>query len=114
MIFKHMLNLKRNKGNFLLVHIACLLIFSVLYFILDNYLDDSFSKNNMKKEDKVEKGTYYYWLWFSVITQTTVGYSIQISDNDEFYRSNTLKYNLFKILNIIQCLSIWFLTALFI
>lgn len=106
--------LKGSKMKFMAVHILSLLIFSILYYILDNYMLDPITKKETKKMAEIEKGTYIYWLWFSVITQTTVGYALYNHNNDLFYRGHGIKYDLFKILNIIQCFSIFLLTGMFI
>tara|TARA_B100001758_G_C18286150_1_gene544400 strand:- start:349 stop:645 length:297 start_codon:yes stop_codon:yes gene_type:complete len=98
----------------MIVHVLSVLIFSVLYYVLDTYMLDPITKKQPKEVSEKEKGTYIYWLWFAVITQTTVGYGFFNHNSELYYRGHALKHDLFKIVNIIQCFSIFLLTSLFI
>lgn len=110
------LSFKRNKKNFVITHILAVFIFSLLYYILDKYISDPIIKEtkHLTEKKKKEEGTYIYWLWFSVITQTTVGYNFYNHNNEIFYNDFSFKYDLLKVINIIQCFSIFFLSSLFI
>ena len=52
-----------------------------------------------------------YWLWFSLVTQTTVGYGAPEDIHGKTHGYNSISNNILKILNIMQLLSIVFITA---
>ena len=97
------LYLLKNKGilycfiNFLLI-----IMFTLLYAIFD-HLDDK------KLDDPL-----IYWLYFSSITQTTVGYGGLELDSHKNQTYLSLKNIPIKITIIIQLFSIIFINAYFI
>ena len=95
--------LSKNGIKFLYFNLISTLIFSCLYIIIDNF-------------NSIEEKTYNdysYWLWFSIITQTTVGYN-SITDkngNNIIWIKNSM---IFKFINMLQLISIFIITAIFI
>lgn len=102
--------LKKNTKSvvFLKYHFATILIFGVLYWIQDNYFN--YYPQELKtvgfESTNNQLDRFGYWLWFSAITQTTVGYG-----NPEITCNHK---NMFKILNCIQLCSIIFITSLIV
>lgn len=107
-------NISKNGKKYLFINLSSVIIFALLY-----YLNDIFIINNIKlakkfkfidknyNENKKEiANTFLYYLWFSLITQTTLGYTGLINEK--------IKYNSFKILNILQIISIFIYASLFI
>ncbi len=110
-------DLKRKAVKYFILHFGAVFIFAFLYYIMD-VIEAKYPKFGhkylgvTKKLDKERGGKahhnpkFMYFLWYSLITQTTVGYggvlnnkgaSIPITDLD----------NAFKVLNYIQLFSIF-------
>lgn len=113
MIF-HKLLIKSNKAfSFLKLHLISTLIFTLIY-----WSQDYFMTHYPNVSDKVGLGkgipptnSLFYWLWFSAITQTTIGYSGPASQSGvtiTFAKNHNL---LFKIINLTQIMSVFFITA---
>lgn len=107
--------------KFFYINLGLVVLFAFLY-----YIQDVFITNNMGlarklyliddtkdgKDYKDEPGTLFYYLWFSLMTQTTVGYN-------GFESSRTGKQmpfmkepnRLAKIINMIQLISILFIIS---
>ena len=92
-----------NKGyKYIFINIFCILLFSICYMVCDNYsiyeMDDP----------------WYYWLYFSSITQTTVGYAgVQIKDKPGL-NIMSLKSISIKIILFIQLFSIIIINGYFL
>ena len=92
-MFINLLNLKGHGGKYIFVNMICILIFFIIYWALSL---NEFDTNN----------PWYYWLYFSSITQTTVGYSgIQIKGKPGI-NIMTLKSKYLKVTVFLQLLSI--------
>tara|TARA_Y100000768_G_scaffold277769_1_gene213164 strand:+ start:13217 stop:13555 length:339 start_codon:yes stop_codon:yes gene_type:complete len=87
--------------KFLYYNLISTLIFTCLYIIVD--IIYSIEAKNYSD--------YCYWLWFSLISQTTVGYN-SITDN----KGNSINWinnnMIFKMINILQLISIFIITAM--
>ena len=97
------LYLLKNKGIlYCFINLLSIFIFTILYIIFD-YIDNS------KVDDPI-----IYWLYFSSITQTTVGYGgLELkSDSEQKYIS--LKSIPLKITILLQLLSILFINGYFL
>lgn len=121
MISKILLS-KMNK-NFLKINLGIILLFAVIY-----YLQDWFVLTNIKlaqewglleKEIPAEyyswkSSPFYYYIWYSLITQTTVGYG-GVVDTATGKTVSFLKLpnRLFKALNVLQLLSIILVASIF-
>ena len=94
--------LKKRAYNFLLYNIILTFMFSIIYWILDK-ISASFYPG--------KSNGILYWLWFSLITQTTVGYM-----GPEEKTGKILSYHktttLFKCINFLQLFSVFGSTAL--
>tara|TARA_Y100000591_G_C21775493_1_gene668052 strand:- start:111 stop:458 length:348 start_codon:yes stop_codon:yes gene_type:complete len=104
--------IKNKKYAFIIYNLIAIFIFSVIYWACDKYLDDGTSIHEEKKDKKNDYGTFFYWLWFSVITQTTVGYMFFNSNHEVFYNKRSIKLDLFKFINILQCCSIFIISGM--
>ena len=112
----HILNISSKKGKiFLKYQLLAVIIFAFLYWfqdwIISHYPEFSkkyfFSTNNGPPPD-----LFIYYLWYSLITQTTVGYGGVIAadgSNEAFTKIKSVPY---KILNISQLISVFIITAL--
>ena len=96
----HLLNLKNNGLLYCLVNVVSILVFTLLYKIF-NYLDDEMNDDPL-----------LFWLYFSSITQTTVGYAgldLELS-NDKYMSAKSIPL---KITILVQLLSIIFINGYF-
>ena len=82
---------------FLIYHLSAILVFGILYYYVQNDSEMAFASDIYKKK----KYSMQDCMYFSLITQTTVGYGDIIS-----YSENA------KIVNMIQLISIFFISAL--
>jgi len=117
MVNLHMPLLIKNNGlKYLKYNIISTLVFAVLYWLSD-YIITIYPK--LSKElhfgyykDHNPVNAFNYWLWQSLITQTTVGYGgITGSDGGSISFLN-FHNNLYKIFNFAQLFSIFFIAAL--
>ena len=118
MIFNFIALLNKKGYKFFKYQLVSVVIFSVLYWFAE-YILKSYPELSRKLYFGYEKSTnqlnpYYYWLWYSLITQTTVGYGgIITSDGDNISLLNNHS-NLYKLFNFAQFFSIFYITAIFI
>tara|TARA_Y100001980_G_C14514462_1_gene289829 strand:+ start:882 stop:1268 length:387 start_codon:yes stop_codon:yes gene_type:complete len=119
MLLHYLFNINLNKKGkqLLLINLFFIIFFACLYYLDDFIISyyPEFSKKYLLKKDinenkKNEKfytiKPYYYYLWFSIVTQTTVGYGgIDKVDgrSESFVNIKSIPY---KIINIFQLLSI--------
>ena len=113
--------ISNNGKKYLLINFLSVIIFGILYF-LNNY----FIINNIqlaKKIGFIEKNYKFtndtsndllYYIWFSLITQTTLGYTGLINEKTGINIPFSKGFNSFKILNILQISSIFIYASLFI
>lgn len=126
-----MKNLKKNwffsshKTLLIITNLLACLIFAILYYLMDyiisyypnfseKYLIQELNKSQQKNSNNqifTLKPPLYY-LWFSLITQTTVGYTGMLSLDNKSQNFVHMRSTPFKILNIIQLLSILIIPAL--
>ena len=114
----------RMNKTFLLVNLASVLFFAIIYYVQDIFIlsNVKFAQEWGLLEDPIPKQYYswkqspfYYYIWYSLITQTTVGYG-GIVDTVTAKTVPFLKLpnKLFKALNIMQLLSIILIAAIFL
>ena len=118
MFFK--LNKKGKK--FLYYHLLAVIYFGLLYYLQDYFITNYSSLAKKLKfipedydasKDKVNSLLYY--LWFSLITQTTVGYSGILNERTGLSVPwSKLHYRTYKIINITQLLSIFYISAVLV
>lgn len=113
--------ISNNGKKYLLINFLSVIIFGILYF-----LNDYFISNNIelaKKIGFVEKNYKFtndksnsliYYIWFSLITQTTLGYTGLINEKTGINIPFSKGFNSFKILNILQISTIFIYASLFI
>tara|TARA_A100001011_G_C14304593_1_gene842486 strand:- start:1434 stop:1817 length:384 start_codon:yes stop_codon:yes gene_type:complete len=113
------------KGKSLIIcNIIAVFIFAGLYYLIDyiisyypefaeKYLLEELPKGREHKSTPIFtlKPPIYY-LWFSLITQTTVGYTGVLTLDNEPQNFVHMRSVPFKILNIIQLFSIFVIPAL--
>ena len=100
-----------NKGmGFVKTHLASTIIFAILYYLSDQFL---FYKPTLSARlglGSVKKTqTLPYYFYYSLITQSTVGYEGGKGEGG-FQQVNS---NLFKTLNLIQIIGIFIITGYF-
>tara|TARA_Y100000780_G_C13694897_1_gene421143 strand:+ start:5532 stop:5873 length:342 start_codon:yes stop_codon:yes gene_type:complete len=96
------------KSNYFIHHIIVVLIFSILYYLSSILIEDSIIKKRQLiiKDDNNDGDNEYkykdvglsFWdcLYFSLVTQTTVGYGDIV-----------MTHNFTRIINFIQLLTIY-------
>lgn len=98
---------KNKKILYIIINIILILTFGFCYWIIDvlSHKYKFFSKFFNKIDKKKPHNTLSYYLWFSLMTQTTVGYrgmknyeNIELEFNKQF--------NIIKIINTIQLVTI--------
>lgn len=92
------------KVSFIIVHLIAVIIFAILYNIIDKYYNDDIYKNGVQYKRESSKIPFSYYLRQSLITQSTVGYS----------EIPTYKSKPYYIINTIQLMSIFLITGFFI
>ena len=115
MIF-HSLNfllLSKRGGLFLKYHFGAVIVFALLY-----WLQDLFMSSYVKLGRKLGLGKTHppadsigYWLWFSALTQTTIGYGGPTTAKGAPISFNQMENRIFKLLNFIQICSVFIITA---
>jgi len=103
------------KMRFLKYHIYSVIIFGLLYWIQDNIINN-YPKFFIKYgfgQSVDRPDSFFYWIWHSLVTQTTVGYS-GVANNGKHVAFSKITKNVYKILNTLQLLSIFFITAQFV
>jgi len=92
-----------NKGyKYIFINILSILLFSIFYYISDIY--SVYEIND----------PWYYWLYFSSITQTTVGYGGIEVKGESGVNIMTFKSISIKILLFLQLLSVILINGYFI
>lgn len=110
------------KKEFLFLKIQ---VFLILFFGFSYYITDNFNYNNFDLAQKigfVKKGITLdeyskpagldYFIWFSAITQTTVGFGGVIDSDGNSIAFQKIYSNIFIFLNYCQLFSILLLPAL--
>ena len=95
-------NLKNSGTKYILVNLISIFIFTILYWLSDRL--------NLKDVDD----PWYYWLYFSGITQTTVGYAGVEIEGVSGVNIMSLKSDFLKICIFLQLLSIIIINGYFI
>ena len=90
----HVLKLKLNFDNYLIKNVILILLFAILYYII-NMIEIKRLHNN-----KTKHHTFFQWLYFSAVTQTTVGYGNNVA------KLIPIQSKLLKSVNMLQLISI--------
>jgi len=114
--------LNKKGNNFLYYHLLAAIIFGLLYYLQDYFITNYSSLAKKLKfipEDydasKDKANTLLYYLWFSLITQTTVGYTGVLNERTGLSVPwSKIHYRTYKIINITQLLSIFYISAVFL
>ena len=123
---KSYLTFLSKKGKYiLLINLLLALIFASLYYIQDyiisyypifseKYLLELENNNNNHNHNKhmFTLKPFLYYIWFSLITQTTIGYGGIISKDGNHQDFLNIRSIPFKILNILQIISIFIVPAI--
>ena len=96
------------KKLYIIINLILIFIFALIYWLID-YISDNYKIfDNIYIDEDKKKYTFIHYFWFSLYTQTTVGYNTL----DNVY--NSKKLTLFSIVNIIQLLSIFLVPLILI
>jgi uncharacterized membrane protein YhaH (DUF805 family) len=90
----HAFKLKLNFDNYLIKNVILILFFAILYYIINIIEVKRLHDNKMKNN------TFFQWLYFSAVTQTTVGYGNNVA------KLIPIKSKLLKGVNMLQLISI--------
>ena len=101
---------KSKKYKFLFIHILSVIIFAILYY-LDDYITTKYPKliNKLhlgKPQNNKYVSSFVYYLWYSLITQTTVGYAGLLDASGVNIPFIKIESKLYIIFNFLQLLSI--------
>lgn len=115
------INKYKKPYRFFLYNILSVFIFGFLYwlndlmvdFIINNYPEYSNKYINCQ-ECTGKISSLIYYIWFSFITQTTVGYTGLVNAEGKSMPFLKFPYWTFKILNIMQLFSIFFIPVMLI
>jgi hypothetical protein len=101
------------KMRFLKYHVGAVIIFGLLY-----WLQDVFMVGYPKVGKELHLGktippsdSLYYWMWFSVLTQSTVGYGGAVDAQGKAVSFDNIPNNAFRTVNFLQLFSVLFITA---
>ena len=106
----------------LILNLILIFIFAFLYYIQDyiiSYYPEFSEKYLLEKRKDKNKSKYLftlkpitYYIWFSLITQSTVGYTGIITSDNRPESFNNIRSIPFKIINILQMTSIFIVPAI--
>lgn len=112
-----------NKSKkYLLINFLSVITFGILYFLNDYFITNNielakkigFLKKDYKSNND-KSNTLLYYIWFSLITQSTLGYTGLLNERTGInIPFSKISYNSFKILNILQITSIFIYASIFI
>ena len=115
-MYLNLTKLIAHKGRKIFIrNIISVFLFALLYYLLDFFIvlypdfaeKYLLSKNiNNKNNNKHILKSPQYYLWFSLITQTTVGYNAGTTVDNKSTNYTDNRSFLFKIFNIMQLFSI--------
>ena len=114
--------LRKKSKQFVYYHILAVILFGLLYYFQDFFISNYptlakklkfIPENYDASKDTTDSISYY--LWFSLVTQTTVGYSGLLNEkHDRPVPWSKINYRTYKIINTTQLLSIFYIGALFL
>lgn len=100
----------KKKLTFIRNNIIAIFVFAILYWSQERFI-----YNYPELSNKLGFGStspniddFYYWLWFSALTQTTVGYSGPITPKGVSIPFDKIPNRVYKVLNVLQLFSIFF------
>ena len=93
-MFINLVNIKNKGIVYIFLNCIIIIIFSILYWIADR----------LQIEDMNDP--WYYWLYFSSITQTTIGYSGIVYKGEPGVNIMTIKSNILRSCVFLQILSV--------
>mgnify|MGYP006198855495 FL=1 len=104
---------KNKKMRFLAYHFGAIIIFGLLYWIQDIFLSNyqELGGNLGFGHTSPPADSLYYWMHFSALTQTTVGYAGPVTGKGKTIPFNIIPNNIYKFINMIQLLSVFWITA---
>ena len=114
--------LDKKKLEFFKIQIFLIIFFGLCYYLAEqfnfNYFDQAqkigFIKSDTNFEDFNKPGELDYYLWFSTITQTTVGFGGVIDAKGNSIPYEKITSNIFILLNFCQLISILLVPALIV
>jgi len=114
--------LNKKGKKFFYYHLLAVIIFGLLYYLQDYFITNYpilAKKLKFIPEDydasKDKANSLLYYLWFSLITQTTVGYTGILNERTGLTVPwSNIHYRTYKIFNITQLLSIFYISAILV
>ena len=111
--FRNFITSKKSRYTFLKYHFSAIIIFGLLYWLQDTFITyhPIISKDIDFGKAYAPADSFFDWLWFSAVTQTTVGYD-RLSEGGESLAFNKIQNKAFKFINFAQVCSIFILASL--
>jgi hypothetical protein len=114
------LTLNKKGKKFFYYHLLASIVFAILYYIQDFFISNNpllAKKLKFIPEDydasKDKPDSIIYYLWFSLITQTTVGYGGLLNERTgASVPWSKIHYRTYKVINITQLISVFYISAL--
>lgn len=112
----------KDKKTFFTLNMIAVVVFAMLYMVQDHFIcsypELAKTVRFIRKDYDASKDTpnsFLYYIWFSLVTQTTVGYSgIMNSKTNEVYHFEDDEYRISKLINLIQLMSVFYIGAVFL
>ena len=113
--FRH--KLKKNK-KFFFYNLVSVFIFALIYWLNDllivNNKEFASKYMDISITDEKKNNSLSYYLWFSIMTQTTVGYNWLLTAKGDSIAFQHFDFWTFKVLNLLQLFSIFFIPMILI
>jgi hypothetical protein len=113
---------KKMDIGFLTAHFLAILCFSLLYYVQDiiltNYQDFALKYGLLDKSKlkhrSFKTADYYYYIWYAMITQTTIGYGgVLNSETGQSVSFEQQPNQVFKFLNILQMIGVIIISSFY-
>ena len=106
-------NFQGKPGRFLKWHLGATVVFAILYKVFDEFMSDfPVEAESIGLGETVPPAdTFLYWIWFSLVTQSTVGYGGPETSKGRGVPFSRIRNNAYKALNLLQLISIFAITA---
>ena len=102
--------------RFLKYHLGAVVVFALLYKAQDEFMSrfPEQAKSLGLGHTHPPADPFYYWLWYSALTQSTIGYAGPVTRSGHSVSYIAMPNVAYKIINMAQVLSVIVITAILI